>query len=144
MSVLIFAKRIVKINNDVSDLPGCGVAALRLHLIPRFADVGRQFRKKPLLTCLHFLPGGKVLAPPVTHDSALLIVSGKVDVLLDAGDRASLIGGMGVVIKSRQHHSLHSPTGAVAIAVESGRLQATQEAISTPERIMGQRWPGER
>ena len=51
---------------------------------------------------------------------------------------------LGVVIKSRQHHSLHSPTGAVAIAVESGRLQATQEAISTPERIMGQRWPGER
>ena len=96
------------------------------------------------VTCLHFVPGGKVLAPPVTHDSALLIVSGKVDVLLDAGDRASLTGGMGVVIKSRQHYSLHSPTGAVAIAVESGRLQATQEAISTPERIMGQRWPGER
>jgi hypothetical protein len=96
------------------------------------------------VTCLHFVPEGQVLAPPVTHDSALLIVSGKVDVVPDAGGRASLTGGMGVVIEAGQYYSLHSPTGAIAIAVESARLQATAAAVSTPERIMGQRWPGER
>ena len=96
------------------------------------------------VTCLHFVPGGKVLAPPVTHDSTLLIVSGKVSVLLDAGDRASLSGGMGVVIEAGQHYVLDSPTGAIAITVHSPRLQTTAQAVSTPERIMGQRWPGER
>ena len=96
------------------------------------------------VTCLHFVPGGKVRAPPVTHDSALLIVSGKVSVLLDAGDPASLSAGMGVVIEAGQHYVLDSPTGAIAITVHSPRLQATAQAVSTPERIMGQRWPGER
>jgi hypothetical protein len=88
--------------------------------------------------------GGKVLAPPVTHDSALLIVSGKVGVLLDAGDRASLSGGMGAVIEAGQHYAPQSETGAIAITVQSPRLQATAQAVSTPERIMGQRWPGKR
>ena len=96
------------------------------------------------VTCLHFVPGGKVLAPPVTQDSALLIVSGKVDVVPDAGGRATLSGGMGVVIEAGQHYSVHSPTGAIAITVRSPRLQTTAQAVSTPERIMGQRWPGER
>lgn len=95
------------------------------------------------LTCLHFVPGATVLAPPVTHDSALLIVFGKVNVMLDVGDRAFLSVGMGVIIEAGRHYSLQSPTGAIAIAVESQRLQATAHAISTPERIMGQHWPGE-
>jgi hypothetical protein len=96
------------------------------------------------VTCLHFVPGATILAPPVTHDSALLIVYGQVDVLPDAGGRASLSAGMGVVIEAGQHYSVKSQAGAaIAIAVESRRLQATAQAISTPERIMGQRWPGE-
>jgi len=95
------------------------------------------------ITCLHFVRGGKVLAPPATHDSALLIVSGKLELLFDAGDRATLTGGMGVVIEAGQHYSMQSGIGAIVIAVESRRLQATAQAISTPERIMGQRWPGE-
>lgn len=96
------------------------------------------------VTCIHFVPGGKVLAPPATHDSALLIVSGNVNVELDSGANASLSAGMGVVLETGRHYSLQSPTGAIAIAVESQQLQATAAAISTPERIMGQRWPGER
>ena|ERR1700722_438368 len=96
------------------------------------------------VTCLHFVPGGQVLAPPVTHDSTLLVVSGEVNVELEVGGSASLSGGMGVVIEAGRHYSMQSPTGAIAIAVESQQLQATAAAISTPERIMGQRWPGER
>jgi mannose-6-phosphate isomerase-like protein (cupin superfamily) len=84
------------------------------------------------VTCLHFGPGAKILAPPVTHDSALLIVSGSVEVVFDAGGRAHLSAGMGVVIDAGQHYSLESPTGAIAIAVESQRLQATARAIATP------------
>ena len=95
------------------------------------------------VTCLHFCPGAKILAPPVTHDSALLIVSGEVNVVFDVGGRAHLSAGMGVITDAGQHYSLESRTGAIAIAVESQRLQATVRAISTPERIMGQRWPGE-
>ena len=95
------------------------------------------------VTCLHFVPGATIRAPPVTHDSALLIVSGNVNVVLDAGGSAFLSAGMGVVIDAGQHYSLNSSTGAIAIAVESRRLQATTRAVSSPARIRGQRWPGE-
>ena len=34
--------------------------------------------------------------------------------------------------------------GAIVIAVNAERLNVSKEAVSTPERIMGQVWPGER
>lgn len=97
------------------------------------------------VTCLHFGPNAVIHAPPVTHDSALLIVSGRVNVLPDAGGCAFLSAGMGVIIDAGQHYSLKSQNGAIAIAVESQRLRPTARAISTPERIMmTQCWPGEK
>lgn len=38
---------------------------------------------------------------------------------------------------------IKSETGAILIVVEAERLQATECGISTPQRIIGQLWPGE-
>ena len=40
-------------------------------------------------------------------------------------------------------YRLNSDWGAIAIVVESERLEATERGISTPERIWGELWPGE-
>ena len=93
--------------------------------VDRLSRIGRQVRTladgdgDTPVTCLHFVPGATIRAPPVTHDSALLIVSGNVNVVLDAGGSTFLSAGMGVVIDAGQHYSLNSSTGAIAIAVES-------------------------
>lgn len=60
----------------------------------------------PLTSWTVVIAGGNILAPPATHDCALLVVSGSVEVVLDAGGRASLSAGMGVVIEAGQDYTL--------------------------------------
>ena len=52
-------------------------------------------------------------------------------------------GGMGVVLDAGNAVRVWSDDGAVLILVEAPRLIATRRGISTPDRIMGQGWPGE-
>jgi hypothetical protein len=95
------------------------------------------------LTCFHLSPKAHILDPPITHSNALLVVSGRVTVLFLNGGRAFLSAGVGVVIDAGDRYSIESEKGAIIIAVECKELTPTECAISTPERIMGQRWPGE-
>ena len=50
---------------------------------------------------------------------------------------------MGIVLGTGERYSLESSKGAILIIVEAKQLSPTREGISTPQRIMGQRWPGE-
>jgi hypothetical protein len=95
------------------------------------------------LTCLHLSPKAYILDAPITDAHALLVVSGRVTVVFLDGGRAWLSGGMGVVIAAGDRYSIESEPGAIILAVECKEMAPTDRAISTPERIMGQRWPGE-
>jgi len=91
--------------------------------------------------CLHLEKGAVAdrLAPE--HSCALLVVQGTAT-LLDP-DRIDLSGGMGIVVQRGENIRMESRGGAVLLIVESVGLEATEVAISTPDRISGQRWPGE-
>jgi hypothetical protein len=113
---------------------------------------GLQTRFVPLVrgggathvTCLHLLPGATVSRPPTEQDSAVLIVSGSTTLSLSLPElRLDLSGGVGVVLDAGESYSLASEHGAVAIAINATGLRATAEALSTPERVMGQLWPGD-
>jgi hypothetical protein len=93
--------------------------------------------------CLHLMPGARIIEPPTTHDSALLVVHGQLLRSEDVGGRVQLSSGMGAVIKASQLYRLESSRGAIVLTVEAKHLKATEEGICTPARIMGQRWPGE-
>jgi len=95
------------------------------------------------LGCLHLMRGARINDPPETHDCALLVVHGEVVVSEDHGGRADLSCGMGVVIEANVPYHLESERGAIVLTVEARRLVPTAQGISTPERIAGQRWPGE-
>ena len=96
------------------------------------------------ITCLHLLPGSTFTSPPAEQHYALLIVSGRVmAVFFDTGAHINFYGGMGMVLSPGERYTLESRKGAILIAVEAKQLNPTREGISTPQRIMGQRWPGE-
>jgi hypothetical protein len=98
------------------------------------------------VSCFHLAPGAQIAEIPCFHDSALLVVHGR---LIASGDcwggcGIEMSGGMGVVLGAGEAVRVESDEGAVVILVEAPRLIATSRGISRPERIMGQRWPGER
>jgi hypothetical protein len=53
-------------------------------------------------------------------------------------------GGMGLVLGAGEAFRVESNEGAILIVVEAPRLIPTSRGYSTPDRIMGQCWPGER
>jgi hypothetical protein len=53
-------------------------------------------------------------------------------------------GGMGLVLGAGEALRVESDEGAILIVVDAPRLIATSRGYSTPERIMGQCWPGDR
>ena len=93
------------------------------------------------VSCLHLKPCARIIDPPATHDCALLVVHGQVLVVEDHGASINLSCGMGAVIKAADRYHLECERGAIVLTVES--LEATPQGISTPQRIAGQRWPGE-
>jgi hypothetical protein len=96
------------------------------------------------VSCLHMQPGAWIADALAVRDSALLIVQGRVDILMQLPAlRLQPSGGMGVVLNADIRYRLSSETGAILLVVEAERLQATQAGISTPERVMGATWPGE-
>jgi len=42
-----------------------------------------------------------------------------------------------------KRYTLESEQGAILLVVEAQELKATRQGISTPQRIAGQRWPGD-
>ncbi|MGH8255117.1 MAG: hypothetical protein ACRET0_02785 [Steroidobacteraceae bacterium] len=95
------------------------------------------------VSCLHLAPGAVMADWPCTHDSVLLLVHGDVTVDLQHG-LLEVTPGVGVLIASGEPCELRSVAGAIALLVEAPRLAATAAGLSTPTRIAGQRWPGER
>jgi len=93
------------------------------------------------LGCLHLEKGAMSNRPAPEHACALLVVQGTAT-LLDPC-RIDLIGGMGIALQRGENIRMESRGGAVLLIVESAGLEATEVAISTPDRISGQRWPGE-
>jgi hypothetical protein len=98
------------------------------------------------LSCFHLAPGAEIAEIPCFHDSALLVVHGRLTASGDCwgGCGIEMSGGMGVVLGAEEAVRVASDEGAIVIVVETPRLIATSRGISTPERIIGQRWPGER
>lgn len=96
------------------------------------------------ITCLHLLPGANLVELPTSQDCALIVVSGFVTVLVfQPHVSVELKAGVGVVIEEGEGYALESREGAIVIAVNAERLNVSKEAISTPERVTGQVWPGE-
>ena len=129
--------RVIHFTEGATDLI-LGLNAHRVRSVPLASGDGFSN-----ITCLHLLPGSSIADPPTEQDCALLVVSGSVMAIGDIGGHIDLSAGMGIVLSTGERYSLESSTGAILIVVEARRLTPTREGISTPERIMGQRWPDE-
>ena len=96
------------------------------------------------LTCLHLLPGAMMVELPTSQACALIVVSGFMTAnTFEPNVSVELRAGVGVVIEEGECYSLESREGAAVIAVNAERLGVSKEALSTPERVRGQIWPGE-
>jgi hypothetical protein len=98
------------------------------------------------VSCMHIEPGGWIVDPPSGRDCTMLVVHGQVTLEERRPYPLShfLTSGVGVVLTADVPYSIASQAGAIVMVVEAERLQATQDGKSSPERIMGQTWPGER
>ena len=97
------------------------------------------------VTCLHLLPGAMMVELPTSQACALIVISGFMTVnTFEPNVSVELRAGVGVVIEEGEGYSLESREGGIVIAVNAERLNASKEAASTPERVMGQVWPGEK
>jgi hypothetical protein len=95
------------------------------------------------ISCLHLEIGGKIEAPSITHAAALLCVHGCSTVTTPFA-RINIHAGSGCVFDKNEPYSLTSDSGAILLIVESDHLETHERAISTPQRIAGQQWPGDR
>jgi hypothetical protein len=80
----------------------------------------------------------------MTQDCTLLIVQG--DLVFESSEpscRLELSAGVGVVLEAGEQVGLVSRKGAILILVQGPALEAHECGVSTPQRIAGQRWPGE-
>ena len=91
--------------------------------------------------CLHLSSGAAFDKAALENACALLIIQGKV--VLREPCWLRLGGGVGIVMERGERFRLESEQRAVVLLVESRGLEATEIAISTPERIAGQRWGDE-
>jgi hypothetical protein len=116
-----------------------GFGAQRAKFVPLADGTGDTH-----VSCLYLDAGAQIPGPPCTHDCTLLIVHGQVIFRGEGGvPRLDLSPGVGLVMKAGQHYTLKSAKGGIALLIESDSLAANARGISTPDRIMGQRWPGE-
>jgi hypothetical protein len=94
--------------------------------------------------CAHLERGATLDAPSITHAAALLVVHGRVTITVKRTSmRIQFLAGMGAVFGKEEPYSLESDTGAIILIVEAGTLAAQKRGISSPDRIAGQRWPGD-
>lgn len=98
------------------------------------------------VSCLHLEPRARIPEAPTGAATALLPVYGY-GVLWTHHPhemRLNISPGAGYIFEAGCRYSLESRTAMICLLVESTTLEATDAGISTPERIMGQLWPGER
>jgi hypothetical protein len=96
------------------------------------------------LGCLHLGAGGNLARRSISRDCALLTVHGGITFIEDGtGLRLPVSGGMGVLLNANEYFALESDQGGIMLLVQCQHLRALESGISTPQRIMGQRWPGE-
>jgi hypothetical protein len=95
------------------------------------------------LGCLHLGAGGKLPRRSIYEASALLTVHGSVTFIEDSGLRLEVAGGMGVMLIAHEFFALESLAGGIMVLIRCRHLKASEGGISTPQRISGQRWPGE-
>jgi hypothetical protein len=109
-----------------------GFRAQRARSVPLASGGG-----KTDLGCLHLMPGARIIDPPGTHDCALPVSYGQVLVLEGQGGTVNLPCGMGAVITANVRYRLESERGAIVLTMESHRLEATAQGISThrPESL---------
>jgi hypothetical protein len=98
------------------------------------------------VSCFHLAPGARMTRAPCYQDGVLLVVQGRLIASSDSWADAEIdfSGGMGAVLRAGEALRVKSDEGAIVVMVEAPRLGATSQGISTPQRIMGQTWPGER
>ena len=73
-----------------------------------------------------------------------MVVSGSATILnFEPRFSVDLWPGVGVLVEEGEGYALQTAQGAIVIAVNAERLNVSKEAISSPERVMGQTWPGE-
>ena len=115
-----------------------------------FGEIGARF--VPLaqghgtasLSALHLEPGARLQTPSISHAAALLVVHGRIKIVRSAPASVIVIhAGMGAVFGPEEPYAMECEEGAVALIVEADGLIADARGISTPERIAGQRWPGD-
>jgi hypothetical protein len=96
------------------------------------------------LGCLHLATGGNLPRRSIAQDCALLTVQGNITLIEDStGLRLPIWGGMGVVLNANEYFALESDVGGIMLLIQGQQLRALESGISTPQRIMGQHWPGE-
>jgi hypothetical protein len=94
------------------------------------------------IACLHLSTGAKLDRRSLPCEGALLVIQGEAAVTTDVC-RLDLLAGVGIALKAREWFCAESKEGAVLLLIECRGLEATDIAVSTPDRIRGQRWPGE-
>lgn len=95
------------------------------------------------LGCLHLAAGSGLPRRSMPQDAALLTVQGNITVVADDGLRLDILSGVGIILSADEFFSLESSTGGVMLLVQCQNLGALESGISKPERIRGQKWPGE-
>jgi hypothetical protein len=132
------AVRVVFIVEGAAD-PVEGFGAQGVRFLPVAAGPG-EFDAR--ISCFHFAPGSHVNEAPFFQDSVLLVVYGELTLYWDETLKIDLLSGMGAALEAGEANRLESTQGAIVLAVESPRLVATKQGISTPARIMAnQHWP---
>jgi hypothetical protein len=86
-------------------------------------------------------PGGSIAAARESYDRLILVVNGRVTVTHEHGCIIGASAGMGIVLEGTESCLLKCETGAVLITVETEDLEADACGLSTPDGVMGQRWP---
>jgi hypothetical protein len=96
------------------------------------------------ISWLHLEMDCKIDSPSVTHAAALLVVHGRIAVETPTPQiRIDIHAGSGCIVEKDEAYSLMSEQGAILLIVESLKLTAHARAISTPQRIIGARWPSD-
>jgi hypothetical protein len=98
------------------------------------------------VACAHLDPGAEIQAPSLTHAAALLVVHGRITIVSEHGStrNINIYAGVGAVAEPQEPYTFKSDLGAILLIVEAEQLLPHPRGISSPERIAGQAWPGDR
>jgi hypothetical protein len=97
------------------------------------------------ISCLNLDSNSKVASLSLAHAAALICVHGRIIVTTRRPQtRIDIHAGMGCAFDAGERFAIESTAGAIVLVVESDCLSAQERGISTPARIAGATWPGEK